>query len=367
MQFTVMQDDLLRCLQMVEKAVAVRDTAPILTGVYLECQNGRLTVRGSDSELTIEAYCSVEVVQEGNLVLEAKFFIPLIRRLPAGEVTVKLRPEQQMLEINAGSGSFQLMIMSGEEYPELDIAGREPLVNISSPLLAKMIRQTVYATEKDSGHSAFTGLLMEGTSEEIRLVATDSSRLCFNRQQLPHGSEFDIIVPARTCTELLRILPSDDESLLEISLLGNQVVFTLEDAVVVSRLLEGKYPDYNRVIPKSGDVEITAPCQELRAALGRANLMGKRGPAIVTFDLADGVLNLRSQDPDLGESEETLVVEHVGEEVKSSFQARFILEMLRTVESEKVTIRLTNGLNPGIMRPADSEDYLYVIMPVRTV
>ncbi|NMB25958.1 MAG: DNA polymerase III subunit beta [Firmicutes bacterium] len=367
MQFIGMQGELLRCLQTVEKAVATRDTSPALTGVYMECEDGRLVVRASDSELTIEAHAQVEVAREGNVILEAKFFIPLIRRLPAGEVIVKFLPEQQMLEIAAGNGNFRLQTMVAEEFPKLDISGREPLANLPSHLLAKMIKQTVYATRKEQGHSAFTGILMECSSNEIRLVATDSSRLCFNRQGIPQGNDFRFIVPARTCSELLRILPSEEEAFVEISLLGNQVVFSLDDAIVVSRLLEGQYPDYNRVIPKGTDVEIVALCSELAAALERANLMGKKGPAIVTFDLEEGLLNLRSRDPDLGESKEILNVEHTGDGVKSSFQARFVLEMLRTVESDKVTIGLSNGLNPGIIRPEDSEDYLYVIMPVRTV
>lgn len=366
MQFIGMQGELLRCLQTVEKAVATRDTSPALTGVYMECADGGLIVRASDSELTIEAHAEVEVAREGKVLLEAKFFIPLIRRLPAGQVAVNFLPEQHMLEIAAGNGNFRLQTMA-EEYPGLEVSGREPLANLPSHLLAKMIKQTVYATRKEQGHSAFTGVLIESTSNEIRLVATDSSRLCFNRQGISYEKDFRFIVPARTCSELLRVLPTEEEALVEISLLGNQVVFCLDDAIVVSRLLEGQYPDYNRVIPKDTDVEITAPCKELAAALERANLMGKKGPAIVTFDLEDGLLNLRSRDPDLGESKEVLNVEHTGNGVKSSFQARFILEMLRTVESDQVAIGLSNGLNPGIIRPADSEDYLYVIMPVRTV
>ena len=367
MEFTATQSELLRCLQTVEKAVATRDTSPSLMGVYMECDEGKLTVRGSDGELTIEAYTSIQNGEPGSLLLEAKFFIPLIRRLPAGEVVIKYIPEHQMLEIKAGSGNFKLQTMVLEDFPELNIGSREPKVNMPSSMLATMIRQTVYATHKDSGHSTFTGILMEGIADEVRLVATDSSRLCFNKQKISHGSEFRIIVPARTCSELLRILPNDEEQLVEISLLGNQVVFTVDNAIVMSRLLEGQYPDYNRVIPKGSDAEIHAPCLELASALERANLMGKKGPAIVTFHAEDGVLNLKSRDPDLGESTETLQVTHSGEEVKSSFQARYVLEMLKTVNDEKVAIGLTNGLNPGMIRPLGSEEYLYVLMPVRTV
>ena len=367
MQFTGMQGELLRCLQTVEKAVATRDTSPALTGVYMECKDGELVVRASDMEIGIEAYAGVEVDEPGSAILEAKFFIPLMRRLPPGEVVIRALKEQQMLEITAGSGSFRLQTMVADEFPKLDTSERDPLVNLPSHLLARMIRQTVYATRKEQGHSAFTGLLMEYSSGELKLVATDSSRLCFNRQALPGGQDFKLIVPARTCAELLRILPTDEESLVEISRMGNQVIFAQDDAIVVSRLLEGQYPDYNRVIPKSTDVEVIAPCSQLTAALERANLMGKKGPAVVTFDVEQDMLRLQSRDVDLGESEELLKVEHHGDGVKSSFQARFVLEMLRTVSSEKVTIGLSNGLNPGIIRPTDSEDYLYVIMPVRTV
>lgn len=367
MQFTGMQGELLQCLQMVERAVATRDPSEELTGVYLEWSNGKLTVRATDMEIGIEAYGQVQSSESGSAVLEGKFFVPLVRRLPPGEVVVKLIEEQQMLEIKAGTGSFRLQTMAVEDFPTIGSDTKEPKATLPSGLLARMIRQTVYATRKDQGHSAFTGILMECSSGELRLVATDSSRLCFNRQSLAGGEDFKIIVPSRTCTELLRILPTDTESTVEISLVGNQVLFSLDNVILISRLLEGQYPDYTRVIPSSTEAEIVAPCSDLAAALERANLMGKKGPAIVTFDLEEGVLRLQSRDVELGESEETLVVEQQGPKVRSSFQARFILEMLKTVTSEKISFGLSNGLNPGIIRPADSQDYLYVIMPVRTV
>ncbi len=367
MQFIGTQGEVLRSLDKVDKAVATRDTNPILTGIYLKCENGQLTLRATDTEIGIEAYAKVETSEPGSVVLEAKYFVPLVRRLPPGEIVFKELKEQQMLEISAGSGSFRLQTMVADQFPSLTVAEEKPLLKMSTEVLGRMIRQTVYATRKDQGHSVFAGVLMEYIAGELRLVATDTSRLCFNREVQPGGEDFKIILPARTCTELQRILPTDPEAMVELSLMGNQILFRVEDVILVSRLLEGQYPDYNRVIPASTETELIVSCQELVAALERANLMSKKAPAIVTFDAKEGILTLKSQDVELGESEESLSVEQHGPMVKTAFQARFLLDMLKTVPSEKAKIGLSSGLNPGIVRPSDDDDYVYVIMPVRTV
>ncbi|NMB46899.1 MAG: DNA polymerase III subunit beta [Firmicutes bacterium] len=366
MQFIGTQGEVLRCLDMVDKAVATRDTNPILTGIYMRCEDGLLTLRATDTEIGMEAYTKVESVQPGSVVIEAKHFVPLVRRLPPGEIVFKELQEQQMLEITAGCGNFRLQTMVADQFPSLTVAEQQPLLQIPGQLLGKMIRQTVYAARREQGHSVFAGVLMEYVDGELRLVATDTSRLCFNRQSLPGETNFSLILPARTCTELQRILPSDSESMVELALMGNQAVFKLEDIVLVSRLLEGQYPDYNRVIPASTETEVIVSCQELSAALERANLMSKKAPAIVTFDVQEGILRLESRDVELGESEESLSIEQNGPMVKSAFQARFLLDMLKTIGTDQAKIGVSSGLNPGTIRPADSDDYIYVVMPVRT-
>ena len=367
MRFAGTQGEMLRCLDMVDRAVANRDVNPILTGIYLECENGQLTVRATDNEIGIEAYVPVEGDQPGRVVVEAKYFLPLVKRLPAGDVFIQELPEQQMIEIKAGTGSFRFQTMAADQFPSLTVAEPKPLLRIHSEVAARMIKQTVYAAQKDQGHSVFGGVLMEYAEGELRFVATDTSRLCFNRTAVADGEAFKMILPARTCIELQRLLPSDPDSMLEIASMGSQVLFRLENVILVSRLLEGQYPDYTRVIPSGTETEIVVPCSELIAALERAELMGKKGPAIVTLNIEEGIMRLDSRDAELGESSESLRVEQNGPAVSSAFQVRFLLDMLKTASTEKVRIGLSSGLNPGMMRPVDNDDYVYVLMPVRVI
>ncbi|HHV94456.1 MAG TPA: DNA polymerase III subunit beta [Firmicutes bacterium] len=369
MRFATTQGEMLRCLDMVGRAVANRDVNPILTGIYLECENGRLTVRATDSEIGIEACTSVESDQPGKVVVEAKYFLPLVRRLPGGDVFVQELPEHQMLEIRAGTGSFRFQTMAADQFPALAAAEPKPLLRMPSQIAVRMIRQTVYAAQKDQGHSVFGGVLMEYADGELRFVATDTSRLCFNRAAVPNGENFKMILPARTCVELQRLLPSNPDSMLEIASLGSQVLFRLEteDVILVSRLLEGQYPDYTRVIPSQTDTEILASCSELISALERAELMGKKGPAIVTLSVEEGIMKLESRDVELGEANESLSIEQKGPSVTSAFQVRFLLDMLKTTDSDKVRMGLSSGLSPGMIRPVDDDDYIYVLMPVRVI
>ncbi len=367
MRFTGTQGEVLRCLDMVGRAVANRDVNPILTGIYLECENGQLTVRATDNEIGIEAYVPVEGDQPGRVVVEAKYFLPLVKRLPAGDVFIQELPEQQMIEIKAGTGSFRFQTMSADQFPSLTAAEPKPLLRISSEAVLKMIRQTVYAAQRDQSHSVFGGVLLEFAEGELRFVATDTSRLCFNRIEADGGEGFKMILPVRACVELQRLLPSDPESMLEIASMGTQILFRLNNVILVSRLLEGQYPDYTRVIPSATETEIVVPCSELTAALERAELMGKKGPAIVALNVEEGILKLDTRDAELGESSESLTVEQNGPAVSSAFQARFLLEMLKTVPGEKVRIGISSGLNPGMIRPVDNDDYVYVIMPVRVI
>jgi len=367
MRFAGTQGELLRCLDMVGRAVANRNVNPIMTGIYLECENGRLTVRATDNEIGIEAYTAVQAAQPGRVVVEAKYFLPLVRRLPPGDVFIQELSEQQMIEIKAGTGSFRFQTMAADQFPSLTVGEPKPLLRISSQVAARMIKQTVYAAQKDQSHSVFGGVLMEYAEGELRFVATDTSRLCLNRTAVAEGEPFKMVLPARTCIELQRILPSDPDSMLEIASMGSQALFRLENVILVSRLLEGQYPDYTRVIPSATETEIVVPLSDLVAALERAELMGKKGPAIVTLSIEEGIMRLDSRDVELGESTESLMVDQNGPAVTSAFQVRFLLDMLKTAASDKVRIGLSSGLNPGMVRPVDDDTYVYVLMPVRVI
>lgn len=365
MQFSCDQQELLRRLQMVERAVPTRDTMPILTGIYLEIIADQLVLRATDLELGIETQMSVTASDNGSFVLEAKYLIPLVRRLPPGDVTFQVQTERHSVEITAGSGNFHIHLLPADDYPSLPTVEGHTTVQVPAGVLHALIRQTAYAAIKDQSRSVLTGVLIECSEGELRFVATDTSRLSFNRYRVDSSGSFRAIAPARTLIELTRLLPVDLEALVRITIADNQILFASDEARLISRLLEGKYPEYQRVIPADSEAKLTVSRSDLLAALERASLMAKKGPAVVTFDVKEGILNMTSQDAEIGVFRESLSVDQAGADVKAAFQARFFIDMLRTVEDDTIQIGITSGLNPTVIRPQGNQDYVYVVMPIR--
>lgn len=368
MRFTCNREQLVQAIATVERVVPTRDVNDALKeSLLIEAEAGRLRVTAFDLEVGIECVADAEVAQEGARVVNARLFGQLVRKLAGDEVEFVYDAADGTAAIRSARADFSIHTRSAADYPTLPEIHGGSHWSVEQRVMRQMIRQTIFAAATDDHRSYLNGILFETEENELRLVTTDTNRLAYRQGLLvaPVEQPGHAIVPTGAAQELARVLDDEDETHLDIMLADNKITFTLPGVRIVSRLLEGQFPNYRQVLPQEQTITITADRAELAAAVERAAVLARKGPAVIIVDAEDGVLTLRARETDVGHSEEQLDVEQVGEDGSNSYQARFVLDVLRATDSDKVKIAFDSGDSPATLRPEDSEDYLCLVMPVR--
>lgn len=339
---------------------------PILEGILVAARGDRLQLVATDLEMSIECYVPARIRAEGETVLSGRVIGQIVRKLGGDEVSYK-SGEKGLAHIESGRSQFSVHTMPAEDFPALPEVDEEQMWRIGQGNLRRMIRQTAFAAASDDSRPFLTGVLVEVEGESIRMVATDSSRLAYREGKLlaPASQSATGIVPVRTLLELLRILDDDEEAEVEFSVGQSQAVFRLAGAQVISRVIEGQFPDYRRVFPEAQPTKVRLDRDELLAAVERVSLVARRNTPVVKLKFGEGLLSLTSREAEVGEAYEELPVQIEGPEVETAYQARYLIDALRVIDSDEVLIELGDGLKQGKFGPADNSRFIYIVMPVR--
>lgn len=365
MKFSCPRETFWQGLQVVQRAVPGKTTLPILTGILMETSNDRLRLVATDLELGIECYIPVQTIEEGTTVLEAKYLTDIVRKLPELGLTVKIDSQRSLAEIKGGKSVFHLHTMAPADYPNLPETAAERSWKVDQGTLRKMIRETAFAVALDETRPFLTGVLLEISGEQVRMVATDTSRLAMRQISSANDiQQASIIIPTKCLQELSRILESGSETPITVTLSGNHVVFELPDVRFISRLIEGQFPSYQQVIPKSCKTRVEIEREEFLAAAERASLLSREGTSVVKLSVTQESMDLSTHVQDVGESREEIAVAKDGEDAEIAFNTRFIIDVLRTLDAPRVALELTGRHSPGMVKPVSEEEYTYVIMPV---
>ncbi|MGI6036636.1 MAG: DNA polymerase III subunit beta [Limnochordia bacterium] len=369
MELRCEQNLLLKAVTAVERAVAQRDVKPILTGILLEARNGELYLAASDLEMRIEGTIPVETIQEGQAVVEGKYFAPIVRKLPGGDVFLRYDEGNNSVSLRAGRAHFSLPTIAGEAFPPAPVMEEGSFsCSIAEELFKGMLRQTVFAAAPpDEIRPFLKGIYLAGREGELHMVATDSSRLAIRKKDALSLGEFKALVPARSMQELARLLPGEEEGELRVQLGSNQILFHVGGFKFYSRLIESEFPDYLRVIPQ-GEPTCKVICSrsQLEEAIDRVSLLVRSGPALIDFKIEEGVLGLSLRSSTAGAAWEELDVTQEGDGLQICLQARYLLEGLRVAEGEEVTMAFYGDNGPMVFTPREGTDFTYLVMPVRT-
>ncbi len=368
MKFSANKDTLQHGVQVVHRAVSTKNPLPVLSGILLKTENNRLSLTATDLELGIECSVPVNVEKEGGVILPARYLSEIVRRLPDVRINIEVNSENNTL-IKYGESEFNLLGMPADEFPILPAIDSESVLVIKQELFKNMIKQVVLATSADDNRPIFTGILMEIESDSnIRMVATDTHRLAYRSAKLENGErkkfEKAVIIPGKTLNELSRILTGEGED-LQIAFGENQVVFEIPGVKFISRLIEGQFPNYKQVIPQGCKTKIRIRTRELLDSTERASLLAKEGTNIVKMNVSEEKLTITSNSPEIGKIEEHIHIKMEGEATQIAFNSKYIIDVLKVIDSEEVFLELTGSLSPGIIKPTESENYLYLILPIR--
>lgn len=377
MKFTIKRDLLMTAVQDVMKAISARPVIPILSGMKIEASNHGITLTGSDSDISIESFIpsedsgnvNVENIEPGTIVLQAKYFPDIVRKLPQDTVDFEVDGNHKV-RISSGKAEFNLVGQSAEEYPHLPILEADTSFEMPIPLMKNMVKQTVFAVSTMETRPILTGVNMKLENNELTFTATDSHRLAMRRTNIPATEvEFqNVVVPGKSLTELSKILV-DSEETVEISVTNNQVLFRTKHLSFLSRLLDGNYPETSRLIPEEKKTRITVKTKELLNTIDRASLLAReeRNNVVKLATEGNSTVEITSNSPEVGNVQEEIVVESVsGEDLKISFSSKYMMDALKSIEYDEITIDFTGAMRPFVILPKDDDSILQLILPVRT-
>ncbi len=364
MEVELERDAFLRGLQMVQNIVEPRQTLPILANVLLEADGD--TVRVTATDLAIGARVSVpaRVGTGGAITLSARKLAEIVKELPAASLSLKVQ-ENAWVVLRCGGVLYKLVGLAAEDFPSVVPTASAGWVSLDGKVLKEMLAQTVFAVSHDESRYALNGVLFSIQPGRIRLVATDGHRLALASRPLAGGGSTGAtgIVPRKAVQEVVRVLGVGEE--VQVALVESQFILRMPNFLLVARLIEGQFPNYEQVIPKGHPWRLILPRAAVSAALRRVSVLSEERTKPVKLLLSPGSLKLSASNPELGEAEETLAVDYSGEEMAIGFNSRYVLDALGALDAEQVVVELKDGLSPGIVRSVEGEECFCVIMPMR--
>ncbi len=377
MKFTVNRSAFLKKLKDVQLAVSSRSTIPILTGIKLIASEEGIQLTGSNSDISIETFVrksdeqsGLTIEEEGQIVLQpARFFSDIVNKLPDETFTVEVKDRVQTA-ITSASSSFIINGLDAANYPHLPEIDTTQSFTLPVNLLKKIIKQTVIAVSTHESRPILTGIHLTISDGKLKAVATDSHRL--SQRVIPiEGTEslsYNLVIPGKSLQELTRLL---DDSLdeIEVAIAENQILFKTEDTLFYSRLLEGNYPDTDRLIPDSSTTEVTLEAQILLGAVERASLLSHEGKNnVVKLSVKDDTVEITGNSPEVGRVNEQVTTQSIsGEEMEISFNPDYLKAALTTFGPGDITLKLISTLRPFVLVPSeDKNEFIQLITPIRT-
>jgi DNA polymerase-3 subunit beta len=352
-------------VQVAARAVTGRSSLPILNNVYIQGEGEALTVSATDLEMGIECTTAADIKEPGKLTAPAKVLTEIISTLPDVDVHMELS-EKGALKITCGTSDYNILTLPADEFPLLPEVEGNARVTLPQAKLRQMIRQTIYAVSTDDTRPIMTGLLLIIKGEEMKFVATDTHRLALRTAAVPGASgEAYAIVPSRAMNELQRMLSGEDDLPVEVIIGENQIKFSTDHTTLISRLIEGQFPNFERVVPKDYQRKWSLEVDALQDAVRRAAIVARENANRVVFKTIDDKLAISSESGTIGKAYEEVELVREGDDLEIAFNARYLLDTIATVDTDGVNVELQGPLNPGVVKPADGEDYLCIIMPMQ--
>ena len=369
MELVVRKNDLLRELQFYQGIVERKNTIPILANVLIEAKGNEVRFLATDLEVGLRSKCSASVTQSGALTLPAKKFYEIIKSLP--ETDIRIAEDKGGVKVAADRFDSRIQTLPREDFPTLPDSGGAPSAVLSRSALREMVAKTQFAVTGEDTRYFLNGALFVLRPDSMSLVATDGHRLALvtvarEVNSAHDAAEVRAILPKKTLGELARLLAEGDEE-IRYERGENHLFFDVGGRLLISRMIDGQFPAYERVIPKGNDKHIEFERDRLTGAVKRVALLSNERSRAVKFLVDTGKVEVTSSSPDLGEAKETLPVEYSGPALQICFNAQYVLDFLSAVVTDVVSLELKDEVSQALMKPVGAEgyDYTYVIMPMR--
>ncbi len=369
MKFICEKSNLLKALNSVVRGVSSKTTMPILEGILIQTNDNQVKFTTYDLELGIEYVIDCEVIEQGNTVVTATVFSEIIRKLPDTDISITV-DDKELLVIECEGSLYKLATMNPLEFPELPTINEENWVELEQNKLKDMISKTIFAVSTETHRPIFTGCLFEVKDNKINVVAVDGYRLGWKSKILEEKvNDFKVVIPGKTLNEVNKII-SDSFDKIKISVAKNQALFEMENCKIVTRLLEGEFLDYERVIPKTWETRIRCNKKELQECFERVSLISmssiekeRKYPVKVTIEIGKIVISCKNQ---AGDAKEEVFLTTEGKNLEVGFNPKYFLDALKAIDDEEIYVEFGSSLSPSIIKSVEElGDYIYMILPIR--
>ncbi len=377
MKITCKQQDLSRGLSIVSHAVSSRSTLPILANILLVTDSGRLKLSATNLEIGINCWIDAEIHEEGTTTVPAKLITDFVNSLPQAPVDIDVPTDSHTINMKSLRSSATIKGMDPSEFPLIPTTeGGELPIILDATTLKEMISQVAFAAADDDSRPVFTGVHVEVNDEKLTFAAADAFRLAVRVAPLPgHEQSHDnILIPARTLTELARILPSEGAVQMIVTPNRSQVLFHTDQIDLVSRLIEGTFPNFRNIIPKDSTTRAVMETKEFAAAVKSVTPFARDSSNITRVKIASdeseglepGTLTIEATAEDVGSNVSTINAAVDGPEQQIIFNVKYLSDVLAILDTPEVALEVTSAGRPGVIKPVGSADYTYVIMPMST-
>mgnify|MGYP001134886294 FL=1 len=368
MHITFPKANLQKAINVLQKVSQNKTSSNLPGAIYITTKNGQVELQGNDFELGIRLTIDGDIKEPGTLVVGSRYFQELIRKLPGDTIELYKPEDGNSLTITSGSSEFNLVTLHPDDFSLVEQIHDQDHVNIDSFAMKELIDLTNYAAATDEDRPVFTGALLEIKENEVTMVATDTHRMAVKKITIdePATTPMRAIIPTKTLAEVSRLLPTDNPAMINIIWNRTQIVFNFESIYIISRLIEGTYPEYEKVIPSQFDSSAVIDRSEFAGAVDRVSLLAKDiSYNVIRYDWAESNVTLSTQNTEIGMAKEDVAVEFKGTPFTISFNGRYISDILRHSTGDNIHLFLKQN-GPVVIRQDNNPNYTYVVTPVRT-
>jgi len=368
MHITFPKANLQKAINVLQKVSQNKTSSNLPGAIYMTTKNGQVELQGNDFELGIRLTIDGDIKEPGTLVVGSRYFQELIRKLPGDTIELYKPEDGNSLTITSGSSEFNLVTLHPDDFSLVEQIHDQDHVNIDSFAMKELIDLTNYAAATDEDRPVFTGALLEIKENEVTMVATDTHRMAVKKITIDEAATTPMraIIPTKTLAEVSRLLPTDNPAMINIIWNRTQIVFNFESIYIISRLIEGTYPEYEKVIPSQFDSSAVIDRREFAGAVDRVSLLAKDiSYNVIRYDWAESNVTLSTQNTEIGMAKEDVAVEFKGTPFTISFNGRYISDILRHSTGDNIHLFLKQN-GPVVIRQDNNPNYTYVVTPVRT-
>jgi len=370
MKLKIKKDEILKGLQRIQGVVDKKNTMPILSNMLLAADDKGVEITATDLEIGLRGRYAAEVEKPGAVTVSAKKMFEIVRELPDENIQIRVE-DNNWVKIVSGRSQFKLVGLPREEYPSMPDVAEEGMITIAGDDLREMIRKTLYAAGENDARYVLNGLFVHLAPEKgglkIRMVGTDGHRLSLiDRTVEAKHKEESVIVPKKAMLELRRLLEEDEsQEGFRIGFSKNHALFKRGDLVMVSKLIDGNYPNYQQVIPQQNTKKVTIPRDLITHAVKRVSILSKEKTNALKLQLEKNLLLLSTNNPEVGEANEEPSIEFKGDSLAIGFNSRYLLDVLMAMDGQNITLELNDSLSPCLIKEEGNDLYRCVVMPMR--